>query len=576
VSEPQTAETAKPPGFQLDPAVLAAASAPIRADAPVGENVRYEPSFEALEAEIAKLEQIDAQPVDWRKVVELGETILTTQSKDFGAACYFAHGLVDQRGYRGLAEGLTLVDTLAATYWDDMFPPTKRARARAGAVEWWLGRLERWLADNAPTEADAAAVVHAADALMALEARLGEKLGDRAPPMGDVRRALVGLADEAKRTLATQADAAARSPDPSPAPNGNVQAAATDGQPAPKPEPAEEAAKPNGADHAAQPAAQPAPPAAQPAAPAPKVELADPGGDVAKGLRQIQAALRPLAEHLRAQSLADPRGYRLLRTAIWLPVAQLPPHDGEQTQIPAPDPNLVASLATMAKSGKHDAVIARAEESVVAAPFWLDPHRFTAAALEALGHGAARAAVEASVRELLTRLPELPDLRLDGGTPVADDATQQWLRERVLAGDGPAGAAGEAEPWTDALRAARTAAGERGFKAGLAVFQNGIRRAPSERARFLWSLNQATFCLGQGRPELALAQMVVLDDQVHQFGLHRWEPEIAIESARNLMLSYRNIKTDQVDQDDMKNRISRATRFLATADPASAAELLGG
>lgn len=48
-------------------------------------------------------------------------------------------------------------------------------------------------------------------------------------------------------------------------------------------------------------------------------------------------------------------------------------------------------------------------------------------------------------RELVIRLPELPDLRMEGGTPVADEATRQWLRERVLTDDGEAGGAGAAE-----------------------------------------------------------------------------------------------------------------------------------
>ncbi len=571
----ETAQAPDTPGFEPDPAVLAAAQQAIRPDAPGGDNVRYEPSYEALEGEIGKLEAIDAQPVDWRRVVELGMQILLEQSKDFSAACFTAHGLVVRKHYTGLAEGLALVHTLAATFWDDMFPPPKRTRARAAAVAWWIDRLTGWLAHNPPGEADAPAVVHAADTIVALEDLLGEKLGERAPALGDVRRTLTGYAADARRTLAAGAEEQARQPAPQPEAAAPEAAPAPDGEAAAATaaEPVQPAAEPVSAGTEGAAGRSPT----QPAAPPPPVELpADTGGDVAKSLRQIQGALRPIAEHLRGQSLADPRAYRLLRTAMWLPVAQLPPNDAGQTRIPAVEKNVVDSLTAMSASGKHEAVIARAEETFVAAPFWLDAHRYTAAALEALGHAAARAAVEAAVREFLTRLPGLEELRLAGGQQVADEATRAWLAERVFAGDGAgsAGASG-AEPWHDALREARVAQGERGFKAGLAAFGAGIRQADSARTRFLWRLQQAKYCLSGGRADVALPQFVALDDEVIQFGLHQWEPEIAIEVARNLMLSYRNVDGDYAVEFDIPSRIARLSKLLTTVDPIGASDLIG-
>jgi len=560
--------------FEPDPQLLAAAGEPVPGDAPAGINARYETEYEALETEIGKLEAINGQPVDWRRVVELGLTVLRGKSKDLNAACFVARGLVDQRGFAGLADGLTLVHTLASTYWEEMFPPAKRARARGAALEWLNDRLKPWVEKAEPGEADAAAVVHAAETMSALEALAEEKLGERAPAFGELRRMLTGLAEEARRTLDAQAEASAA--EEAPAPEEEAQRSAPAAETSPGEAPQTQPSQPE-QPAPAKPASTPAP-QTQEAAPAPAVELpAEPTADVSKSLRAIQGALRPLAEHLRQQSIADPRAYRLLRTAVWLPMAQLPPHDGGQTQIPAVDPAVIQSLETMAANGSHAEVVTRAEDAFVAAPFWLDCHRFTAAALDGLGHVAARKAVVASLRHFLELMPDLPGLRLAGGQPVADDQTRSWLDAEVLGGPaaGEAGTgAGSAEPWTQALQEARQVSRERGFEAGLAVFRDGIRQTDGLRSRFLWSINQAKYCMGSSRPDVALPQLQELDDVAVEFGLDRWEPELMIELAKNLLLCYRNAKVDANIQADRDKRMPRLAKFVATFDAVSAADLL--
>lgn len=555
--------------FEPDPRLLAAAGEAVPGDAPAGINARYETEYEALETEIGKLEAINGQPVDWRRVVELGLTVLRDKSKDLNAACFVARGLVDQRGFAGLADGLTLVHTLASTYWEEMFPPAKRARARGAALEWLNDRLKPWVEKAEPGERDAAAVVHAAETMSALEALAEEKLGERAPAFGELRRLLTGMAEEARRTLDAQAEA--RAAEEAPAPEEAKPAPAAETPPSAAPQP--QASQPEKAAPA-----KPAPTQAQEAAPAPAVELpAEPTADVTKSLRAIQGALRPLAEHLRQQSLGDPRAYRLLRTAVWLPMAQLPPHDGGQTQVPPVDPGVIQSLETMAANGSHAEVVARAEDAFVAAPFWLDCHRFTAAALDALGHVPARQAVVASLRHFLDLMPDLPGLRLAGGQPVADDQTRTWLDAEVLGGpaaDSSGTGAGPAEPWTQALQEARQVSRERGFEAGLAVFRDGIRQADGLRNRFLWSINQAKYCMGSSRPDVALPQLQELDDIAVAFGLDRWEPELMIELAKNLLLCYRNAKVDANIQADRDRRMPRLAKFVATFDAVSAADLL--
>ena len=56
---------------------------PISTDLPSGEDVRYEPEYEALQSEIDKLSSPTSQgATDWDKVVGLATTILAEKSKD--------------------------------------------------------------------------------------------------------------------------------------------------------------------------------------------------------------------------------------------------------------------------------------------------------------------------------------------------------------------------------------------------------------------------------------------------------------------------------------------------------------
>ncbi len=55
---------------------------PISEDQPCGNDIRYEPEFERLEAELAKQESLNAETVDWKVVADLSSQIVRYSSKD--------------------------------------------------------------------------------------------------------------------------------------------------------------------------------------------------------------------------------------------------------------------------------------------------------------------------------------------------------------------------------------------------------------------------------------------------------------------------------------------------------------
>ena len=118
----------------LDLAVLLA---PVRADAPCGENLREDPSPTSLyyqvkdarnlaraqERAIQQAEDPSAAPgPDWQPVLELAPRLPAERSKDLEIAAWFIEALTRERGFAGLRDGFRLVRGLVDTFWDGLYP----------------------------------------------------------------------------------------------------------------------------------------------------------------------------------------------------------------------------------------------------------------------------------------------------------------------------------------------------------------------------------------------------------------------------------------------------------------------
>lgn len=116
-------------------------SAPIPGAAPAGQSVRYDPEFEAIEAEIQKLESPTGGAVNWKKVADSSAGILAEKSKDLLVAAYLAGALFNTKGYAGLATGVSVMNEMIKAHWEGLMPEVKRIRARTAAVQWLVDRI---------------------------------------------------------------------------------------------------------------------------------------------------------------------------------------------------------------------------------------------------------------------------------------------------------------------------------------------------------------------------------------------------------------------------------------------------
>ena len=545
-------------------------STPITEDNPAGDNIRYENSFEQLEAELAKLESLSNESVDWNVVLELATEILRSQSKDLLVAAYLAQALIQTRGYAGLLQGLGVIHALLEHFWEQMYPPVKRLRARAAALQWLMEKAGSFVEEHAPTGEDEQNALDAAVVLRDIDGLLVDKMAAKAPSLLDLGRPLKAHKQAIEHKRQQQQASPPTQQEPAPAPARQDSAAAPSNTPEVDP------ATP-GPVRAASPSA---------ASSSNKTRagslVLENDADARRLARQLQDMARKLATYWHKAQPADPKPYRLNRMAAWMLVEQAPPANDGQTQVNPPPAERCKKAQAQLQQGQYVALLSELEQSLARMPFWLDGHRMVAEALQALGkdYAQARETVIAETRHFLSRLPSIPQLKFADGTPFADQQTRLWLDSEVLVqahDEEPASATTEAgpAPWQEVLEEARRLAAKGDRKAALALFHEGMRKAGDQRTRFQWHCSLADFLIQMGEPEVALSLLEEdLARQTH-CELAQWEPVLLAHAQQ---LRYRACKklNDKHDNDaTWREKTNQAYLDLCRIDPLLALSVRG-
>ncbi|WP_454917977.1 type VI secretion system protein TssA [Xanthobacter sediminis] len=532
---------------------------PLSADAPLGQDVRSLPAFDALEADVRLLETEGPAAVPWPRVARTGLELMSAQGRDLLVAAWTTCALTYTEQWRGFAVGLDTVSAMVKQWWDDISP--KRERARVGILEWLVTRLTPVVSDLPVTEDDVAAVLHASGLLEELNTLLPQKLVKERIAFGDLTRAVRPKAEEANALLARAAQAAAAQEK---AEEARVAAAAA---PAPEPAPAAQQAAPA-------PAVATAPSAPLP--PVPQVSATAAGPELNRAIGDLADSMRQHARRLREADLSDPRSYRLTRAAAWLDITLLPPATNNTTRVTPPQADRLAGIAAMGRSGEHEALVRTVEGMIGTNPFWLDAHRLVFEALAVLGGKyafAAEAVVEMS-SAFLRRLPALEEMTFENGAPFADTATRAWLELHAGQPGGPpqdapqddlADLAGEIHELVSAGK--KTEALDR-----LSAARDAVR---GERALFDLHLLQVQTCLDLDIPSVALPLMQHLEGEMERRTLDAWEPGLALRAARLALRAYRHPAAEKLlGATGLHCAIEAAQRRLARLDLRTAVRLV--
>jgi type VI secretion system protein VasJ len=506
---------------------------PIPGAQPVGNEVREEPAFELLEAELAKLSSaVNSPNMDWNKVTQLSAELLGAKGKDLLVACYLTAGLLETRGLYGLADGLKVMGDLVETYWDTLYPPLKRMRGRRNALQWLIDRVQQratetdW-ASLPPQEGDLVAQLN--DRVRAIDAVVADK--DSEAPSVRTLLSLIGTLTVAEVKL----------PDPEPPAAGAAPAPATG--------------------------------ASGDAPPPPATLLLDSASNVERALEDACSRMGSLAEWFLANDPSNPLSYRLNRTAAWSTLEALPPADAGQTRLPPPISQVTDALVRLKDSQSDAELVQFAEAQLTVFPFWLDLNAICAAALGRMGSSFAPARQEVcnETARLLARLPGLEQLSFSGGTPFADSDTQDWLATLGVGsftGSGrPAASGRERDEVTAAIRNARSLAANDDLASAAACLQDQLALHPSAREQLLLQIRLCELLL-QHRPGAALkafAQAVV--ESIDRHGLTVWDPAMALDG---LQVAYGVMTRDEEDRSAADALLAR----IVTLDAGMAVKLV--
>jgi type VI secretion system protein VasJ len=475
---------------------LQVAKLPINEGDFAGTDVRYSSEYEVLENELGKATALhETAAIDWQKVRENSEILLSAHSKDLRVAAWLIWGLYQRESFAGLQAGLSLLHYLCLNHWDALHP--RKARTRAAAISWLIPRLEQALAEHVPIGEQLALFRSLAEQLRALEACLSAHLAEEAPLLLPLCRRLDELVSRASQGH----------PEP-----GSVGAALA---------------------QVKQVASQMLTHGA----------AVDSEKDAHKSLRGLQDQARPLCAYWLKQKASDLRALRLARTLLWLPIDSLPERNAEQiTALRGLPADKLASYQERYQQDQYADLLVDLEASIARAPFWLDGQHLVWQCLEGLNAEQAMREVEIQLALFLQRMSGLEELRFHDGSAFADTQTRAWLSSHVMphlqapvTASAPAANDGGSQPaWEIALQEVLPKLRKDGLKAAVQQLKLGLAKARGGRERFFWQLALARLCYSAKKYELAKTQLESLDQTLQAAGLSDWEPDLALDVLRML------------------------------------------
>jgi type VI secretion system protein VasJ len=477
-------------------AVAALGTTPIAGENPAGVSARYEPEFEKMAAEIAKLESVEGRSsIKWDAVVECSIALLGGKTKDLLVCSYMTLGLLQEDGYAGLAAGFIAYKDILNTFWETLFPEKARLRARGQAIQWMADRVTPALQErSSASKSDREALTAAVAALTEIVTLVGQKFEEGGPGLQELQSVVQD------KLYSVPAD-----------------------EPPPSSEPAPQE---QSSDSSSSSSDAPPPPPAQ--------KEIDSPDSAREALTEMKERRIKVAAVLREANPADPLPYRLLRSVVWEDLTDAPAAKDGVTEQSGGDAGFAGQMEEKLEKGEYASVISECESKLVSDRLWLDTNFFLHRAMEGLGkpYAAARRAVAAEVVRVVRGCPALLEIKFSDGTPMAGEPAKLWILHELSAL--PAKAAGPAGALETAQAEARKLVARKNFPEAAALLQKELRSAANRRDRFLGRLYLAKLCAEAGRLDLALPQLEGLDEEGRKFALEEWEPSLAAEIAREL------------------------------------------
>ncbi len=515
---------------------------PVSEDKPTGVNIRYEPEFEALQAEMDKLSIPSVSgEMDWNKIGDMAAAILDEKSKDLLVAGYLALARLRTAGIEGLAQGVRIFRDLFETFWNDLYPTKERMRARLGAMEWWLNKTKVYLEISSPKSIPNDTRESLLQDLNALDKCFSDCFTEP-PSLKPIRQAVEALT-ASNAPLSTHKQASLES-------EGSVSDAPSRIRPSPS---------------VSSPTSQSPPSQHQTVREVPTDEK-----DVKQLIKNGMDSIRRAAALLKDQSPAAAVSYRLNRFAAWCEIDSLPPATDGKTLIPPPDPQVSAMLQTLRSNGNWPALLSTSEELIPQYVFWLTLNRYSMEALNGMGspYRAAEEAVSQETAAFYQRFKGVGKLKFSDGSPLADDETIQWLQSISSVHPGAdfnsaillnADDDSNQKAMAEVIQQAQDLTRDNKLIDALALIQREMNLCQAGKERLLWRLALSHLLVSSKHADLAIPHFDQILSDIDTFHLEKWDPELALKGFKAAWsgLTRLSDKTLKSKAADILSRIAR-------------------
>ena len=484
---------------------------PISTDKPCGSDVRYDPAFEELQAEVDKLSSpATAGTINWEKVCRFSTDILMNKSKDLLVAGYLSVALTHTRRNDGFAVGLKVYLDLLERFWEDLYPQKVRMRGRIRSIEWWLEKTEATFKQGKKLSFPPEQLHLIKENLNRLDNFLNEHL-ENSPSLNPIKDYFNELAENPEEAIETK---------PS-----------TDSFQEPVKEQSTASTASTGTTSGSQNET---------------VSQSNAGKTLKEGLEIINAA----SYSLWLRDMSAPHIYRLARTAAWHATNELPSSTNGRTQIVPPELLDKSLLLDTRENSDPEALLKTAEPRLSQFIFWLDINRLAAEALSRMGSRFEKAhdVVCEETAFFLHRLPGLEELSFADGTPFATPDTKQWLKSIAFQGNRQAASASDSsdKPCEEDIETSiNKNIGEmqnlvcKGKLAdAMEMAQQKLHNSSSHREKLLWRLALSKMLIEIGKSKLALPHLEQALKDIDRHWLEEYDPDLAMRAYKLAWLGF--------------------------------------
>ncbi|WP_025821246.1 type VI secretion system protein TssA [Shewanella marina] len=237
--------------------------------------------------------------------------------------------------------------------------------------------------------------------------------------------------------------------------------------------------------------------------------------------RATKQTLLKVADFLSELDSGQMMAMRLRRFAIWCVITAIPDaEENGETQLMPVSADRVSEYEEQLKRGADLAILARVEQSISVAPFWLDGHFLSYRICQKMGKTAWAEAILHETQQFLQRLPELARLSFKGGQPFVSEACLNWLSASAN------NSSMSVASWEGVRDKAFSTAKEQGLGDALMQLNRGLKSAVEPRDMFYWRLIAADLMKQHQLTSMALQEYKNLLEQVQAMPLIEWEPSL--------------------------------------------------